>query len=382
MSNEKKYKKVQEDLKNISKMCDDKVLFLCYKTKELLITEYTYIKTDLFGKVECPGYFLNTINDGFNETVYQAKTTNLNEKIASGLYVQIDKKFSRENWNPIDKTLKLTDVIQEQQINRFKFKDFDLTEKIKKSLEKLRSNFFAGYKIDNENCITYYGSRNFDFSYVEAGKFEESTTYSDENYYKVLFILYIACVHNFFEVLKILLTTKYKNQNCEYLKFEKKYYESLLKIKTEILDICKQFGKVSSIYIFNNNILYEEWENLIKTKTNEKTIESKWCENINTNRQTDENQNQPPKSYFPDIGSYVNPKNAIGLGVGAAALYGLKKWRDYQNAKTDSSSSSSSSSSKQTKKRSSKARVKKPSPRKKQPTQRSLRKSERLRKKK
>jgi hypothetical protein len=46
--------------------------------------------------------------------------------------------------------------------------------------------------------------------------------------------------------------------------------------------------------------------------------------------------------YLPDVGSVFTTKNAIGLGIGAAALYGLKKWRDYKNAKTDSSSSSSS----------------------------------------
>lgn len=227
-----------------------------------------------------------------------------------------------------DKMHFLADMLNEDTDKRPNFKIENLPEMID-NIAKIRNEEIKKLDgTDKNHCLQNTGGV---YPIYGVGTFTSQPTYNADEYYKGMYVMFVAGVYNFFEIMKYVLLKKYKNQYCK--KEEHTYYEAMLRMKIQIIDICNRaFG--SSVKTDSKPIketIAAEMEFAMDADFT-KSFKIDYCERFKTSA-----------GLLPGIPDW-GWKAAIGVGVGAAALYGLKKWRDYKNAKTSSTSSSSSSS--------------------------------------
>ena len=242
--------------------------------------------------------------------------------------ITIDKKL-----NSADQPLYLEDMLSSNHLGRPKFKSIDIDVMINSMIKIREEHFKIG--VGKNNCINE-GTKLDEvvtvFPIYGVGTFEKNTEYDGEEYKKGMYVMFVAGVYNFFKIMEILLIRKYENSICQ--EYEHNYYEAMLRMKIQIIDICdKAFGndvKTNSKPI--KEIIKEEMDCAIDPEFS-KSFKIDYCKKFQTS-----------SGFLPGMPEW-GWKAAVGVGVGAAALYGLKKWRDYKNAKTSLSSSSSSSSS-------------------------------------
>ncbi len=250
--------------------------------------------------------------------------------VLNGEYVkQYGLVIYEEERLKLDKIYFLEDMLSEHTDRRPKFKINNLQGMIE-NIAKIRNteiNKLGG--TDKNHCLQNSGGV---YPIYGVGTFTSQPKYYADEYYKGMYVMFVAGVYNFFEIMKYVLLKKYKNQYCE--EEEHTYYEAMLRMKIQIIDICNRaFGssvKTDSKLI--KETIAEEMESAMDLDF-KKSFRINYCERFQTSA-----------GLLPGIPDW-GWKAAIGVGVGAAALYGLKKWRDYKNAKTSSASSSSSSAS-------------------------------------
>jgi hypothetical protein len=252
--------------------------------------------------------------------------------ILNGEYVkQYGLVIYEKNSLKLDKIYFLEDMLSEDTDRRpnFKIENNKLPEMIKKIAEIRNTEINKLGGTDKNHCLQNTGGV---YPIYGVGTFTSQLTYDADEYYKGMYVMFVAGVYNFFEIMKYVLLKKYKNQYCE--EEEHTYYEAMLRMKIQIIDICNRaFGssvKTDSKLI--KETIAEEMESAMDLDF-KKSFRINYCERFQTSA-----------GLLPGIPDW-GWKAAIGVGVGAAALYGLKKWRDYKNAKTSSASSSSSSAS-------------------------------------
>lgn len=295
-----------EDYKKIEEMCTRKYEFICRYMKKQFDIQTTH-----FSYAPCP-IPVNISDGNYSKdnftlitqkiSISEAKPTNSYVTVSVGMFTNtnvhsiIDKTFFLQIGNDLDKF-----------INNIR----DLPKFEKNSAGRLAS---------------------YNFGHIIKYQITLLSTEDVSERKKVLFLFFVACLKYFFKVIEQFLIRKYKNDYDQH--YVSQTFNLLNQLKFDLLAIVNT-ELLKSVPI--NNVLHEEYNAVMnkdfqesfKIDYSKELLFKEFCSTF--------------KSKLPDVGSVFTTKNAIGLGIGAAALYGLKKWKDYKNAKTDSSSSSSSS---------------------------------------
>ena len=240
-----------------------------------------------------------------------------------GLVIYEDKKFK------LDKIYYLADMLSENTDMRPYFDiGGEMNEMIKK-IAQIRNKELKKLGGTNKNhCLQNTGGV---YPIYGVGTFKSKDTYDEDEYHKGMYVMFVAGVYNFFEIMKYVLLKKYKNQYCQ--TEEHTYYEAMQRMQIQIGTICdKAFG----ITVGNKSrpvkeIIVEEMKCALDPDFSN-SFKIDYCKKFATLDEI--------LPGMPELGW----KAVVGLG--AVALYGLKKWRDYKKPKASSSSSSSSSSKK------------------------------------
>lgn len=228
-----------------------------------------------------------------------------------------------------DQIYYLADMLTNHEDNRPKF-DFtksnnNITTMINKMIEirKTEINNLGGTD-EKSNCLK---GINGVYPIYPVGTFKSQNSYNSDFYYQGMYVMFVAGVYNFFEILKYVLIKKYKNQYCE--QNEHLYYEAMQRMQIQIGMMCEKAFGVKSQSEPIKNIIEEEMKCALDPDFT-KSFKIDYC-----------GKNGSSSGSLQGMPSW-GWKAAVGVGVGAAALYGYKKWRDYKNARTKNSSSSSS----------------------------------------
>ncbi len=187
------------------------------------------IYAGVFGGAQATDFKTFTIGDNYMPVIY-------NHYVKQYGLVIYEEKTAR-----LDKIYFLDDMLSSNDDMRPKFqiKPGDLQEMIK-NISKIRNRELEKLKGTDDKTHCLQGMDGV-YPIYGVGTFTSQDKYVDDEYYKGMYLMFVAGVYNFFEIMKYVLVKKYKNQYCA--KDEPRYYEAMIRMKIQIIDICERaFG--------------------------------------------------------------------------------------------------------------------------------------------
>ena len=234
--------------------------------------------------------------------------------------------------NGNDIKISLKTMIDANESNRPKFKIDDINSYIggfQDILAKMKDKSNVGNE-DDVNCLLENSSVVEVYPIYGVGVFNLSSgTFDRDEYKKGMYIVFVAGLYYFFDIMKYVLDRRYTKRYCE--DYEISYYEAMLRMKIQVCDICKFAFKDFDTTPFTN-LLNNEMESVLD-KDFTKSLKINYAEYFSNC--------QSPSNLLPSgMSNWLDWKTGVGLGVGALGLYGVKKFIDHKNARSNSSSSS------------------------------------------
>ena len=317
--------------------CDQKFRFFCN-----FMANCVKVKQDYFTNIACPSKVENGNGDSIEKSSINILVDPFKFEQIEATYVSCPINVTYSN-----KCIEYGLVLYEHRKIRFdtRWPLENLIEDFKKNPSSRESFFYVGQDLNKMiKKMIEIRTDNFDkdktsilFPIYNVGTCNTSNhKTNDDEYFKLMYFMFIAGIYNFFEILKEFLLRKYKNDLKKDNK-SKVIFEALQRMYIQVNQICDSF--------------YEKTPNegitAIKTKLK---LEYEYAfiiveEGYNMSLGIDYSDMCSMPYASSNSGGY-NMGTVLGIaGLAGLGLYGLKKWRELKGVSSSSSSSSGSLSS-------------------------------------